>query len=120
MGIIPLEKLIDYKGNRYELTRAMIDLAKKGGKLLSYETKYSGGKYIQVAIKNILDGKIKYGYDADSSMSVDEYAPFKTSDESYDESVYAKEVGEVEVKEDDDDEESPLNEMDMQLAKLKR
>ena len=58
MGIIPLEKLIEYKGNRYELSRAMIELAKNGSTLLKGETKYRGGKYIPNVMKNILDGKI--------------------------------------------------------------
>ena len=46
MSIIPLKKLIEYKGNRYELSRAMIELAKSGGNLLRNETKYRKGKYI--------------------------------------------------------------------------
>ena len=45
MSIIPLKKLIEYKGNRYELSRAMIELAKSGGNLLRNETKYRKGKY---------------------------------------------------------------------------
>ncbi|OEJ16063.1 hypothetical protein BFL38_11445 [Brachyspira hampsonii] len=91
MGIIPLEKLIEYKGNRYELSKAMIELAKNGGTLLKGETKYRGGKYIPTVMKNILDGKIKYEYEDGVDMIVDEEAPFKHSEAAYDESEYASE-----------------------------
>lgn len=91
MGIIPLEKLIEYKGNRYELSKAMIELAKNGGTLLKGETKYRGGKYIPTVMKNILDGKIKYEYEEGVDMTVDEEAPFKHSEVVYDEGEYASE-----------------------------
>ncbi len=91
MGIIPLEKLIEYKGNRYELSRAMIELAKNGNALLKGETKYRGGKYIPTVMKNILDGKIKYEYEEGVDMTIDEEAPFKHSETSYDETEYATE-----------------------------
>ena len=84
MSIIPLKKLIEYKGNRYELSRAMIELAKSGGNLLRNETKYRKGKYIPTVIKNILDGNIKYEYEDDTKMSVDADAPFKSSKSEYD------------------------------------
>ena len=91
MGIIPLEKLIEYKGNRYELSRAMIELAKNGSTLLKGETKYRGGKYIPTVMKNILDGKIKYEYEEGVDMIVDEEAPFKHSEIEYNESEYSTE-----------------------------
>lgn len=91
MGIIPLEKLIEYRGNRYELSRAMIELAKNGGTLLKGETKYRGGKYIPTVMKNILDGKIKYEYEEGVDMVVDEEAPFKHSEIEYNESEYSTE-----------------------------
>lgn len=91
MGIIPLEKLIEYRGNRYELSRAMIELAKNGGTLLKGETKYRGGKYIPTVMKNILDGKIKYEYEKGVDMAVDEEAPFKHSEIEYNESEYSTE-----------------------------
>ena len=91
MGIIPLEKLIEYKGNRYELSRAMIELAKNGNALLKGETKYRGGKYIPTVMKNILDGKIKYEYEEGVDMTIDEEAPFKRSETAYDETEYAEE-----------------------------
>ncbi len=120
MSIIPLEKLIEYRGNRYELTKAMIELARNGEKLLDDETKERNGKYIQSVIKNILDGHIKYEYEEESPMSVDKYAPFKKEDSTpYDTSKYASHNPEdeaqvieseieIEVEYDDldDDEES--------------
>lgn len=113
MSIIPLKKLIEYKGNRYELSRAMIELAKSGGNLLRNETKYRKGKYIPTVIKNILDGNIKYEYEEDTKMSVDADAPFKSSKSEYDAEDYAIEETkkEEEIEEtsavlyDDDDEE---------------
>lgn len=113
MSIIPLKKLIEYKGNRYELSRAMIELAKSGGNLLRNETKYRKGKYIPTVIKNILDGNIKYEYEDDTKMSVDADAPFKSSKSEYDAEDYAIEETkkEEEIEEtsavlyDDDDEE---------------
>ena len=116
MSIIPLKKLIEYKGNRYELSRAMIELAKSGGNLLRNETKYRKGKYIQTVIKNILDGNIKYEYEDDAKMSVDEDAPFKSSKTEYDEEIYAveetkreesEEVSSILYNDTNEDEEMP-------------
>lgn len=102
MSIIPLKKLIEYKGNRYELSRAMIELAKTGSNLLRNETKYRNGKYIPTVIKNILDGNIKYEYEEDMNISVDEEAPFKSSAVEYDAETYAIE----EPKDDETEEET--------------
>lgn len=118
MSIIPLKKLIEYKGNRYELSRAMIELAKTGGNLLRNETKYRNGKYIPTVIKNILDGNIKYEYEKDINIAVDEEAPFKSSATEYDAETYAieepvedEELEEISAvsndDEDDDEEEKP-------------
>ena len=117
MSIIPLKKLIEYKGNRYELSRAMIELAKSGSNLLRNETKYRKGKYIPTVIKNILDGTIKYEYEEDSKMLVDEEAPFKSSESEYDAEAYvveepkAEEIEETSAvlpDDDDDDEEEEM------------
>ena len=115
MSIIPLKKLIEYKGNRYELSRAMIELAKTGGNLLRNETKYRNGKYIPTVIKNILDGNIKYEYEKDINIAVDEEAPFKSSATEYDAETYAieeptedeesEEISAVSNDDEDDDEE---------------
>lgn len=108
MSIIPLKKLIEYKGNRYELSRAMIELAKTGGNLLRNETKYRNGKYIPTVIKNILDGNIKYEYEEDMNISVDEEAPFKSSAVEYDAETYAIE----EPKDDETEEETAASNED--------
>lgn len=106
--MIPLEKLIEYKGNRYELTKAMIELAHAGKNLLKGETKYRKSKYIPVVIYNVLEGKIKFCYDNDK-LSVDENAPFLTSQETYDETIYEDKLDEdklddvVTISEDIDD-----------------
>lgn len=101
MGIIPLEKLIEYKGNRYELSRAMIELAKTGSTLLKAETKYRQGKYIPTVMKNILDGNIKYEYE-DGNMEVDEDAPFKRTDNVHNEYNAMEYVTEDDVEEAED------------------
>lgn len=88
--MIALEKLIAYKGNRYELTKAMIDLARNGKDLLQAEVKHKKEKYTPVVISNVLEGKIKFGY-TDDRMVIDENAPFKNSEEVYDETIYSKE-----------------------------
>lgn len=112
MGIIPLKKLIEYKGNRYELSKAMIELAKSGEKLLKAETKYRNGKYIPTVIKNILDGTIKYEYEKDTQMTVDEEAPFKHTEATYNDAEYVTddEVEEVEetIMEDIDDDDDEI------------
>ncbi len=102
--MIPLEKLIEYKGNRYELSKAMIELARNGKDLLTPEVKHKKAKYISVAIDNVLNGKIKYDY-TDSTMSVDKYAPYKSSEEEYDESIYMVEEEESIVDEIEEEEE---------------
>lgn len=109
MGIIPLEKLIEYKGNRYELSKAMIELAKNGGALLEGETKYRGGKYIPTVMKNILDGKIKYDYEDGVNMIVDSEAPFKHTEISYDEDEYSSED---EIKEENSSVEYEISDSD--------
>ncbi|MBI4979827.1 MAG: hypothetical protein HZC28_20275 [Spirochaetes bacterium] len=86
--IIPLEKLIEYKGNRYELARAMIELARNGKSLLANEAKLNKGKIIPVTIKNIIDGKIKFAYQQDNAPDVDPHAPFLHTAEEYDETKF--------------------------------
>ncbi|MEK6796972.1 MAG: hypothetical protein AABZ39_19515 [Spirochaetota bacterium] len=86
--IIPLEKLIEYKGNRYELARAMIELARNGKGLLYNETKVNKGKYISVVIKNVMEGRIKYEYGKEFPSKVDDHAPFMHSNEIYDETKF--------------------------------
>ncbi len=103
--MIPLEKLIEYKGNRYELTKAMIELARNGKHLLQAEVKHKKDKYVAVVISNILDGKIKFDY-TDENMHIDRYAPCITSEEIYDETLYITKNDENsstnDLKKDDD------------------
>jgi len=122
MPIIPLEKLIEYKGNRYELSRAMIELAKNGGNLLRNETEYRDGKYIPTVMKNILDGKIKYEYETNADIEVDEEAPFKISGKEYDAEEYstAENKEESEEEDDDDDDEEEVSQEEEQPKKRRR
>ncbi|WP_288551023.1 hypothetical protein [uncultured Brachyspira sp.] len=123
MGIIPLKKLIEYKGNRYELSKAMIELAKSGEKLLKAETKYRNGKYIPTVIKNILDGTIKYEYEKDTQMTVDEEAPFKHTEATYNDAEYVTddEVEETIMEDiDDDDDEITDNYEEEEKPKRKK
>lgn len=102
MAIIPLDKLIEYKGNKYELTKAMIELARNGHALLGPEAKYRGGKYVQTVVKNILDGNIKYAYEETSFMEIDPHAPFlNTENKCYDNARFIPEVTEEEGEESD-------------------
>lgn len=99
--IIPLEKLVEYKGNKYELAKAMIKLAQNGKVLMYNEAKLNNGKYIPIVIKNIMEGKIKFDYKDDHDISKE--APFlgKKEEEEYDESLFASAADE----EDEEDEE---------------
>jgi len=100
MAIIPLDKLIEYKGNKYELTKAMIELARNGHALLDAEAKYRNGKYVQTVVKNILDGNIKYAYEEDSVMEIDPHAPFlNTESKGYNNERFIPEVTEEEGEE---------------------
>ena len=125
MGIIPLKKLIEYKGNRYELSKAMIELAKSGEKLLKAETKYRNGKYIPTVIKNILDGTIKYEYEKNTQMTVDEEAPFKHTDSTYDDAEYitdddTEEAEETIIEDIDDDDDEIIDNYEEEEEKPKR
>ncbi len=113
MAIIPLDKLIEYRGNKFELTKAMIELARNGNSLLGPETKHRGGKYVQTVIKNILDGNIKYAYEETSVMEIDPDAPFlKTDSTSYDSTPFILEVEEPEDEEGSNSSEKAEIELD--------
>lgn len=110
MAIIPLDKLIEYKGNKFELTKAMIELARNGNSLLGAEAKYRGGKYVQTVVKNILDGNIKYAYEESSIMEIDPHAPFlNTESTGYNNTRFIPEVTEEEseAEAESDDNEKP-------------
>lgn len=58
-----LEKLLDYKGNRYELARACMEYAKRVRYIAPDEYKKIGEKEALVALKHLLDKDIKYTSD---------------------------------------------------------
>lgn len=66
----PLEKLLDYEGNRYELTKACIEYAKKVRMLGIDEYVRSGEKDALVALKAVLEGEIKF---SNSELLADEF-----------------------------------------------
>lgn len=58
--IIPLDQLIDFKGNRYELTCASIKRAIQINLTGDEELKKNKGKIVPVALKQVLLEKVKY------------------------------------------------------------
>ncbi len=58
--IIPLDELIDFKGNRYELTCASIKRAIQMNLTSDEELKKNKGKIVPTALNQILTGKVKY------------------------------------------------------------
>ncbi len=60
----PLDKLLNFKGNRYELARACMEYAKKVRYLAPDEYHRVGEKDALVAMKAVLDGDIRYTLEA--------------------------------------------------------
>jgi len=58
--IIPLDELIDFKGNRYELTCAAIKRAIQINLTGDEELKKNKGKVVPTALKQVLTKKVKY------------------------------------------------------------
>lgn len=58
--IIPVDELIDYKGNRYELTCAAIKRAIQINLTKDEELKKNRGKIVPTALKQVLLGKVRY------------------------------------------------------------
>jgi len=58
--IIPLDELIDFKGNRYELTCAAIKRAIQINLTGDEELKRNKGKIVPTALKQVLLQKVKY------------------------------------------------------------
>lgn len=58
--IIPLDELIDFKGNRYELTCAAIKRAIQINLTGDEELKKNKGKVVPTALKQVLLKKVKY------------------------------------------------------------
>jgi DNA-directed RNA polymerase subunit K/omega len=75
-----LKKLIDFKGNRYELARAAMEYAKKVRYLETDEYHKVGEKDALVALRAVLEGDIKYTLDEqdivdDMDDELEEYNP---------------------------------------------
>ncbi len=60
--IIPLDELIDFKGNRYELACAAIKRATQinMSKNKDEELKKAKGKLVSLALQQVITGKVKY------------------------------------------------------------
>lgn len=58
--IIPIDELIDYKGNRYELTCAAIKRAIQINLTGDEDLKKNKGKIVPTALRQVLLGKVKY------------------------------------------------------------
>jgi DNA-directed RNA polymerase subunit omega len=58
--IIPLDELINFKGNRYELTCAAIKRAIQINLTGDEDLKKNRGKIVPTALKQILTKKVKY------------------------------------------------------------
>jgi hypothetical protein len=58
--IIPLNKLIAYKGNRYVFTRAAMNVVDKLGNVKEYPEEDTNWKVVPNILDLMFDGKIKY------------------------------------------------------------
>ncbi|HOJ63233.1 MAG TPA: DNA-directed RNA polymerase subunit omega [Spirochaetota bacterium] len=58
--ILPLDEIIDFKGNRYELTCAAIKRAIQLNLTKDEELKKNKNKIVPTALRQIFSGKIKY------------------------------------------------------------
>jgi DNA-directed RNA polymerase subunit omega len=58
--IIPLDELVDFKGNRYELTCAAIKRAIQINLTGDEELKKNKGKVVPTALRQVLTKKVKY------------------------------------------------------------
>lgn len=58
--IVPLDKLIDFRGNRYELTCAAIKRAIQLNLTNDEELKKNDGKIVPTALRQILLNKVNY------------------------------------------------------------
>ena len=60
--IIPIEDLVNNKGNIYEVTNAAISRSRQLSKTGSKDLDDNLGKIVSVSIKEIVTGKVKYNY----------------------------------------------------------
>ncbi len=63
--IIPIDELIDFKGNRYELTCAAIKRAIQINLTEDEELKKNKGKVVPTALRQVLTEKVKYKIEQD-------------------------------------------------------
>ncbi len=61
--IIPIENLVNNKGNIYEVTNAAISRSKQLAKTGSKDLDENLGKIVSISIKEIVTGKVKYKYE---------------------------------------------------------
>lgn len=76
MMYFSLEKLLNFKGNRYELARACMEYAKKVRYLESDEYHTVGEKDALVALKAVLDSKIRYTLEQVDKEELEELEDF--------------------------------------------
>ncbi|MCD6121984.1 MAG: DNA-directed RNA polymerase subunit omega [Spirochaetales bacterium] len=62
--IIPIDKLISYEGNIYQLTSAVIKRAIQINLVGDEELEKNKGKIVSIALKQILTEKVKYHIEA--------------------------------------------------------
>jgi len=63
--IIPIDELIDFKGNRYEITCAAIKRAIQINLTEDAELKKNRGKVVPTALRQVLTEKVKYKLEQD-------------------------------------------------------
>jgi DNA-directed RNA polymerase subunit omega len=63
--ISPIDELIDFKGNRYEVTCAAIKRAIQINLTADEELKKNRGKVVQTALRQVLTEKVKYKLEQD-------------------------------------------------------
>lgn len=58
--IIPIDELVQFKGNRYELTCAAIKRAIQMNLTGNEDLKKNKNKIVPTALQQVLEGKVKY------------------------------------------------------------
>ena len=58
--MVPVYKIINYNGNRYLLTKAIMKRARQINFIGDEELENYSGKIASLALKQILDGEVKY------------------------------------------------------------
>jgi hypothetical protein len=58
--IIPFEKLLSVKENKYVFTKALMRAVDKIGNIKDYPEEHVNWKVVPIIIKLVMDGKVKY------------------------------------------------------------